>query len=385
MKPLQWLFYAIMITIIGNPENRRVSFFKEAVVKRGLICQELAYIDILQNPQLLEDTLSKTTFLKIESCGENFDVYKHIIALGAIVQDIYQQPISVKEALKLTFQKGKIGHNRQWFLGYSRLLSQIEQLIEKYQIQIVNHPQAILQMFNKVTTHQLLAQNQIEKTPYLGVIKNYADLVYLMNQHHCPQVFIKLAHGSSASGVMAFRKNKNKQILISSVELVRKQGKKIELYNSLRIRKYTNIIDIIDIIDTLASECLLVEKWLPKATFQGKAFDLRMVVIDGKAEHTVMRTSTSPMTNLHLGNKRGDLELLKKFLGEEKWKTLQEQVIETTQCFSENRVVGVDVLYTTNFKKSVIIEANAFGDLLPNVLNNQGLTTYEQEALLIPS
>ena len=71
-----------MITIIGNPENRRVHFFQKAVEEKGQKCYVLSYEDILQKPFLLEEVLSKTRFLKIESCGENFQVYQQLVALG---------------------------------------------------------------------------------------------------------------------------------------------------------------------------------------------------------------------------------------------------------------------------------------------------------------
>lgn len=361
-----------MITIIGNPENRRVQFFNQAIKQKGFVCNELSYLSILQNPLFLEEILAKTTFLKIESCGENFEVYKQLIVLGS----------SQNEYLNLEEDKGQIRYNDYWYKGFSILLTQIQQLIDKYKIQVFNSPTDILTMFDKEKTHYLLAQNKIEKTPFLGIVTNYYQLHSLMTQANCSKVFIKLAHGSSASGVMAYRRNNDKESLLGSVELVRENGV-IKLYNSLKIRNYTKQSDIEDIINTLAKEKLLAEKWLTKAVFEQKTIDLRMVYIDGKVEYTVVRSSEYPMTNLHLGNKRGDLIKLQTLIGEEKWKSLENQVIQTVNCFDKVCVSGVDILLTPNFKKSVIIEVNAFGDLLPNVFNKEGLTTYEKQAIYI--
>lgn len=358
-----------MITIIGNLENRRVQFFKQAIEQKGLICNELSYLQVLQNPLLLEEILSKTTFLKIESCGENFQVYKYLLVLGAKQQSF----------LKLEQDKGQIQYNHYWYQGFFILLTQIQQLIDKYKIRVLNSPTDILTMFDKEKTHFLLEQYSIQKTPFLGMITDYYQLHSVMTQTNCSQVFIKLAHGSSASGVMAYRRNNSKESLLGSVELIRENGK-IKLYNSLKIRHYTKQKDIQDIINTLAKEKLLAEKWLQKSIFDEKTIDLRMVYIDGKVEHTVVRSSEYPMTNLHLGSQRGDLEKLQKLIGDQKWYNLQNQVIQTVNCFQESKIAGVDILFTPNFKKSFIIEVNAFGDLLPNVVNKQGFTTYEEQA-----
>jgi hypothetical protein len=81
------------------------------------------------------------------------------------------------------------------------------------------------------------------------------------------KVFIKPAHGSSASGVVALRigLKENKMYAMSSVELVRKKGI-IKLFNSLRISKYRKEEDIKDIIDRMCAEKVIVEQWLPKGT-----------------------------------------------------------------------------------------------------------------------
>ena len=62
----------------------------------------------------------------------------------------------------------------------------------------------------------------------------------------------------------------------------------------------------------ILQEGAIVEEWLPKAVFQGKQFDLRVVVIKGVAKHFVVRLGNSPMTNLHLGNARGDAALFRE-------------------------------------------------------------------------
>ena len=73
------------------------------------------------------------------------------------------------------------------------------------------------------------------------------------------------------------------------------------------IRRYHQAAEVADLIDALAREGVQVEEWLPKAGLDESVFDLRVVVIGGEARHAVVRMGPGPMTNLHLGNRRGDL------------------------------------------------------------------------------
>ena len=58
------------------------------------------------------------------------------------------------------------------------------------------------------------------------------------------------------------------------------------------------------LVDTLGLERIVVEDWLPKARWQGKPFDLRLVMINGGVAHVVGRANHSPFTNLNLDAQR---------------------------------------------------------------------------------
>ncbi|MEQ9065602.1 MAG: hypothetical protein RLO18_02700, partial [Gimesia chilikensis] len=102
------------------------------------------------------------------------------------------------------------------------------------------------------------------------------------------------------------------------------------------------------------------------------------VVITGQARHTVVRESRSPLTNLHLGNRRGDGERLQELLGPERWRALMEVCEQAAGVYPESFQVGVDLLLTPGFRQALILELNAFGDLLPGILW-EGEETYQSE------
>jgi len=187
--------------------------------------------------------------------------------------------------------------------------------------------------------------------------------------------FIKLAHGSSASGVVAWRRQGTHQVAITSAEIVRHKGR-LRIYNSLKIRRYTDTRHIAQLIDALAAQRVQVEDWFCKATIsRGQAVDLRIVTIAGHPCHMVVRQSATPMTNLNLGNQRGDLADIRDKLGVAQQEAIFASCRKAATVFPDSLMLGLDVGVGTKFNRHVLFEANAFGDLLPGVLR-QGIDTY---------
>ncbi|MCK6590989.1 MAG: hypothetical protein L6Q76_25835, partial [Polyangiaceae bacterium] len=97
--------------------------------------------------------------------------------------------------------------------------------------------------------------------------------------------------------------------------------------------------------------------------------------------HFVVRVGNSPMTNLHLGNPRGDPLALLQSIGPATWEKAKALCERAAAQFPESLYAGVDLLI--NARRLAILEINAFGDLLPGVLHG-GLDSYgaEIEAVL---
>ena len=147
------------------------------------------------------------------------------------------------------------------------------------------------------------------------------------------------------------------------------------LYNTLRIRTYTDPSQIETILRAVVDSDCVVEPWLPKASLGGNGFDIRVVVINGEARHVVLRTSPHPMTNLHLGSTRGDLDHFLRRYGPAPLEHARSTAEAAASVFGDALVVGVDVLLDQDLTPYVL-EVNSFGDLLPGVLS-RGESTYE--------
>ena len=106
----------------------------------------------------------RTKFDYAGGAGGWLDILGFPFARGRIFQELEED-------------KGQIRYNDYWYKGFSILLIQIQQLIDKYKIRVFNSPTDILTMFDKEKTHHLLAQNKIEKTPFLGIVTNYYQFI----------------------------------------------------------------------------------------------------------------------------------------------------------------------------------------------------------------
>jgi glutathione synthase/RimK-type ligase-like ATP-grasp enzyme len=368
----------MQFTIIANPENRRCQYFIEAAKSQGFpIPHIIPYQQALSNQVDWAQILQQTDCLRIESFGENFDVWKQLVQRGnKIIPDATEAIAADHKITELVYDRGRIQYSKQLYQGYCYWLKELQEELDQHpSIRIMNSTSSIALTFDKMACHQHFLSNNIAVVPALPSIKTYQELRAKMKQKGWNRVFVKLNHGSSASGVLALRVHKDKIQATTSVEIIQSlEG--VKLYNSLKVRRYTDEKTIELIIDVLAKEDLIVEQWIPKASNEQGVFDLRIVVIDGKAQYTVVRQSRMPMTNLHLGNARGQEKNIQNLIGQTKWDALHHLAEEAVQTLPNTLYAGVDVLLSSTYQQQYILETNAFGDLLPNVLKDD-LDTYQ--------
>jgi hypothetical protein len=357
------------LVVIANPDGRRVALLRQALAGLGLLQPRVVpWIDLLAGRARLEDVVSPGSVVRIESPGQDFEVEKALLAVGA---DAADRPgptrLSREEVARLTFEKGRILCPRQWYLGFRAVLRRIEcRLAHCPPHVLMNHPADIATMFDKPRCQALFAAAGVPVPAPLGPVGCYDGLRARLKESGRRRVFVKLAHGSSASGVVAYQTDGVRELAITSVELVG-AGAGLRLYNSRRIRRYERHEDIVALIDALAREGVQVERWAPKAGAGGQAFDLRVLVIAGRARHTVVRLSRSPMTNLHLRNERGEVAEVRERMGEEAWQAARAACARAAGLFPRSLHAGIDLAVTPGFRGHVVLEINAFGDLLPGI------------------
>jgi hypothetical protein len=366
--------------VVGNPGCRRVALFQDSLAHCRLPPATLVpYADLIAGRVALEQVVCPGAVVRLESPGRDFEVEKALLATGANEADTAGPTrISRDAAAQLEFDKGRIWYPRQWYLGFRATLRRLSVQLSRCPPHVLmNRPADVEVLFDKNRCQELFAQQGIPVPRGLGPVHSFAQLYERMRETGFRRVFVKLAHGSSASGVVAYQASGARQQALTTVEMVRRQGE-LRLYNSRRIRHYDKPDEIVELIDALAREGVRAEEWMPKAGIDEQVFDLRIVVIAGMARHVVVRMSRSPMTNLHLLNRRGDLSALLARMPPEAWQAARRTCEQAAAVFPDSLHLGVDLLIVPGYRRHAVLEGNAFGDLLPGVLS-EGVDTYEAE------
>jgi hypothetical protein len=363
--------------VIGDPGSKRVELFQAALGRLGQPpARVVPYGDLIAGRAALADIVRRGDIVRIDSPDQDFEVERALLALGAGVEDEEgEYARATRRAVgELAFDGGAILFPRQWYLGYRELLRRIaRQLGDCPEHRLMNHPGEIAAMFDKPRCHALLVDRGVPVPRGLGPVRSYEELLARMRESRCHRVFVKLAHGSSASGVVAYQVGGARHQAMTTVEMAPAAGG-VRLYNSRRVRVYRDQRDIAALVDALCRHRVHVEQWLPKAGFGDRTFDLRVVVIAGEAQHVVVRLSRHAMTNLHLGtgptSGRTTLEALLTRLDRPVWEAARRTCERAMEVFPASLYAGIDLLIASDYRRHAVAEVNAFGDLLYGALHN---------------
>jgi glutathione synthase/RimK-type ligase-like ATP-grasp enzyme len=350
--------------VVGNPENRRVSLFGDAVRAAGLPGPRVVpWVDVLRarGAEFAADEI-----VRVESPGEN---------------------PAVDRLLRGTQEPTRVEGSARWYAAFTAALRGLRGGVR------LDDPDDLAVLFDKRRCHAVLdaAGVPVPSSPTSGPlgtpVRGWDDVRALMRAHRMPRLFVKPAHGSSASGVLAVETGGGGRIRATTSVERAPDGR---LHNSLKVRRYEREQDIAAIVDALAPDGLHVERWLPKASQQGRAADLRVVVVAGRATHAVVRTSRSPLTNLHLGGSRGDLDAARQAVeaAGARWADVLGVCERAAACFPRTLCVGVDLLPAVGWRRAFVGEVNAFGDLLPRLTGlpgsgAEGLDTYAAQVAAV--
>lgn len=351
------------LAVVGNPENRRTVLFTDAVRAAGLPGPRVVpWTDVLRDGGA---AFAPDETVRIDSPGENAEVDR---------------------VLRGTDDPTRVEGSGRWYAGFTAALRGLRGGVR------LDDPDDLAVLFDKRLCHAVLdtAGVPVPASPTSGPagapVRGWDDVRTLMREHRMPRLFVKPAHGSSASGVLAVETGGARIRATTSVELT-PDGR---LYNSLKVRRYEREHDLAAIVDALAPDGLHLERWLPKASQEGRAADLRVVVVAGRATHAVLRTSRSPMTNLHLGGSRGDLDAARRAVeaAGARWADLLGVCERAAACFPRTLCVGVDLLPAVGWRRAAVGEVNAFGDLLPRLTGlpgsgAEGLDTYAAQVAAV--
>ncbi len=355
-------------TVVGNPGSRRVESFRAAALAAGLPAPAVvAWRDVLRGvPGAAPEA---GTLVRIDSPGEDAEVDRLLRG----------------DVFGAAFASARAEGGAAWYARFTEAVRSVAAGAAARGCAVLADPGEIAVMFDKRRTHALLSAAGVPVPPALEQgdrpVTGWEDLRERLAAAGMTRVFVKPAHGSSASGVTAVEIGpRGRAHATTSAELAAGPDGAPALFNSLRVRRYSEEAELRALFGALARDPLHVERWLPKAAQSGRPADLRVVVTGGRACHAVVRTSRHPMTNLHLGGARGDLEAVRALAGPA-WPAALEMCERVAGLFPGSLNVGVDLLPAIGWRRYAVAEVNAFGDLLPGLTGlagsgAEGLDTY---------
>ncbi|AVZ77808.1 hypothetical protein SLUN_34245 [Streptomyces lunaelactis] len=353
MRDLPGLGTDLRLAVVGNPANRRVALFQDAVHAAGLpVARVVPWLDVLRG----RAEFRPGEQVRIDSPGED--------------------PL-VERELRGTDDPTRVEGTARWYARFTSAVREVEGLAVVGGATLLDDPHELAVLFDKRLCHGVLRQTgvTVPQSPTSGAdvpaVRGWDDVRALQELSGLHRMFVKPAHGSSASGVLAVETaGRGRVQATTSVE----RDADGRLFNSLRVHRYSTESEVGALIDALAPDGLHIERWLPKASQNGRSADLRVVVIGGRATHAVVRTSRSPITNLHLGGSRGDLAAARAATEAAggSWAGMLDLCERAAACFPGALRVGVDLLPATGWRRFAVGEVNAFGDLLPRLTGLPG-------------
>jgi glutathione synthase/RimK-type ligase-like ATP-grasp enzyme len=345
--------------------------FQAALAAQGLpAARELAWRALAEPgaPARLLGELPDDAILRIDSMGEDDEVERALLRRGEAAARAEGVPAIDQGALAaIPREVGRILYPRQAHLGLLAVLAEIDAVIRPGW-RVVQPPAAIAELFDKRVTSRKWRGLGIPVPEALDDVRDPDELRTRMRDAGWRSAFVKVASGSSASCLAVVVLRAQGEHAITTVEDTGEAR-----YNTRRLQRVTGA-RLDRLLGFLLGEGAQVERAIPKAQADGRYFDLRVLTIDGEPAFVVMRTSPHPITNLHLGGRRGDLDELRARVPPDAWEAAMASCRDVQRASGAFHV-GVDLMFEPDLRAHRVIEGNAFGDLLPNLWRD-GLDVY---------
>lgn len=352
--------------LIATPGDKRTRGFCAALAH----CGEPAPT-IITWPQVAEDpagavrSLAAGTILRIDSPGVDEASFASLVTCGG---GVYAGG----------FRDGAWHPEAARFRGLSLVLSALGAAVGQRDLAMMAHPDDILTMCDKLRCRAHLTAAGIALPGALQECRDHAALHAAMEHNSWSRVFIKPRWGSSGAGIIAYQRSTGTAMTRVCATTTLRAGVGDRLTLSKRLQHLDDPALIHALIDRVLADGAVVERWIPKLTTAGGPVDLRVVVIAGQPRHRVARVGAGTITNLQLDAKRLEVDQLFADTPRERNERVWDLARQVGAAFPRSWYLGIDVLLTHGVRHALVGEVNAWGDLLPGLLDN-GEDTYTAE------
>jgi len=362
--------------LIGNPDNRRVTLFQRALAAQGQPpARVVPWLELLARGA--DAALAAAADggephrVRIDAAGEDDDVERALLRRGYPAAIAEGAPALDDDRLAaIPRERGRILGPRQHHLGLCAALAELgTALAARPAWQLLQPTAALAELFDKRATWRRYRALGVPVPEAIPDVRDPDGLRAAMDALGWRSAFVKIASASSASGLAVLIRTGGREHAMTTVEEVGDAR-----YNSLRVRRVAGAARVDRLLAFLLAEGAQIERAVPKARLDGRLFDCRVLVVAGEPAFTVVRTASHPITNLHLGGRRGDLDRLRATCAPGAFEAALDSCRRIAAAHGLFHV-GIDLLFEPGLRAHRVLEANAFGDLLPGLVRD-GVDVY---------
>jgi hypothetical protein len=309
--------------------------------------------------------------VRLESPGRDFEVTRLLLEAGGRAV-----PGEPADWSALAFQKGRLVRPGLLYAGFCRVLAGLKASFDRRpHLRPLICPLAVAELFDKNATSARLTAAGIPCPPSLPAHPAPAgpgELLTRLRAERFGTAYVKLNTGSSAAAIAVVHAADGRPWAVSSVVRLA-DG----FYSSRRLCRHEGD-DLDAVLGFLLAEGVCVQRGIRMAQIDGQNFDVRVVVIHGRPAFTVFRLSSLPMTNLHLGGRRGDPDRCRAAVPVRAWLDAVDHCVEAARLY-DAAAVGVDLLFESGYLRHYLLEVNAFGDFFPGLTDARGRSVHRAE------
>jgi len=362
--------------VIANPDGKRWQLYSRELAlfwgERG-IAPEIDVVpwrDVVARAGNLDGltAFDHPALVRLESPGRDWDVSRLLLQAGADISP--DEPPG--DWLALPYEKGRLLRPGLLYRGFRRVLHGLRAAFDaRPHLTPFSCPVDIGVLFDKNATSARLTAAEIPVPPALPAPASVDELLTALRERRFSPAYVKLNTGSSAAAIAVVHVDGEPWCETTVARL----GD--DFYSSRRLRSYRGD-DLRAVLGFLLQEGACVQQGIRMARIDGHNCDVRVVVIHGRPAVTVFRLSPLPMTNLHLGGRRGDPARCRAAVPTRAWLDALDHCAEAASLFRCG-MVGADLLFENGYLRHYLLEVNAFGDFFPGLTDEHGRSVHRIE------
>ncbi len=361
--------------LIANPGTKRCELYRAELLAywsaRGVTpdVEVVPWAEVVARDGNLDELRAFDTpsLVRMESPGKSDTATRLLLEAGA--RDDPSEPPRDWRALELP--KGLLVRPGLLYRGFRRVLRGLRKSFDaRPHLNPTACPLAVAEMFDKAATRRKL---EAAGVPVPETVEPQDTDECLARLDGWPVAYVKLNTGSSATGIVVLHQPPGADAF-GITTLANIGG---AFYNSRLVRRVTDP-ELVAAVRFVLNEGAIVQRGIPMAQIDGQNFDVRVVCVYGQPAAVIFRLSPHPMTNLHLGGRRGDYDRCRAAIPTREWLDALDHCADAATQF-DSAIAGVDLLFERGFRRHYVLEVNAFGDFFPGWADARGRSIHALE------